>query len=247
MVSAQRWGQAQAYERGYWERQASAIAVGAAAQLDWYRWRAEQLIERLRVLGLPHHTNGSARVLEVGSGPVGVSAFYPARERLAIDPLADIYAEIPELSALRSPEVTYRKGMGESLPAATKGYDLVMIENCIDHVRSIEEVMTELERVLRPGGILYLTVNCRTSWGFLVHRLLSRLGIDRGHPHTFTADRARSLVSRGPFDLLWFEVGSPAAARHEDLASPDRRTRLKGVLGVSEFVASALAQRREVA
>src|SRR5688572_17032104 len=52
MVSLARWGRAQEYERGYWVRQAAAIAEGAAAQLDWYRWRADRLVERLRDLGL---------------------------------------------------------------------------------------------------------------------------------------------------------------------------------------------------
>ncbi|HTK57097.1 MAG TPA: class I SAM-dependent methyltransferase [Gemmatimonadales bacterium] len=244
MVSLQRWGSAQEYEIGYWERQAQAIADGAMSQLEWYRWRAEQLGERLRALDLGHLADGSARVIEVGSGPVGVASFFPARRRVAVDPLADRYARLPGLTALRSPEVTYLKGVGEELPAETGGFDIALIENCIDHVRDIDAVMRELHRVLRPSGILYLTVNCRTRWGYLMHRTLSRLNVDRGHPHTFTPDRARRLLTHRAFELLWFETGSPHEARREDLSSPDPKTRLKGVLGVSEFVASAVARRR---
>lgn len=244
MVTAERWGTAQAYERGYWERQAAAIADGAAAQLDWYRWRADELVIRLRSLGLGALTDGTARIVEVGSGPVGVAAYLPASERVAIDPLAGHYAKLPVLVARRTPGVRYLEGVGESLPVPTGSYDLALIENCIDHVRDIDAVMRELHRVLRPGGILYLTVNCRTRWGFMLHRVMSRLSVDRGHPHTFTAKRVRDLFTHSAFDLLWSESGSPIEARREDLLSADARARLKGVLGISEFVTSAIGRRR---
>lgn len=244
MVTLQRWGHAQEYELGYWQRQAEAIATGAASQLEWYKWRADQLVDRLNGLGLSRLTDGTARIIEVGSGPVGVSSFLPATERLAVDPLAEQYARLPGLTALRAQGVKYVRGVGEELPAGTGLYDLAMIENCIDHVRDIDAVMRELHRVLRPGAVLYLTVNCRTRWGYLVHRTLSKLNVDRGHPHTFTPERAHDLLTHRFFEPVWFETGSPQEARHEDLTSNDPRTRLKGVLGVSEFVASAVALRR---
>jgi SAM-dependent methyltransferase len=247
MVSRERWGHAQSYERAYWVGQASAIATGATSQLDWYRWRADRLVAQLRGLGLDRFADGSARVIEVGSGPVGVAAYFPARERVAVDPLASAYAALPALTKLRSPTVDYREGVGEELPSATGSFDLALIENCIDHVRDIDAVRAELARVLRPGGLLYLTVNCRTRWGFLMHRALSRLMVDRGHPHTFTSERARTLLSQPPFELLWFDTASAAEARREDLSSRDRHDRLKGMLGVSEFVASGIAQRGGVA
>lgn len=247
MVSLERWSHAQEYERAYWQQQADAIARGAAAQLDWYRWRAARLEERLRDLGLARLTEGHAKVVEIGSGPVGVAGFFPAEERVAVDPLADRYAELPGLTRLRSPVVEYRAGRGEALPCATQAYDLALIENCIDHVQDIDAVMSEVTRVLKPEGVLYLTVNCRTPWGYLVHRVLSRLMVDRGHPHTFTATRARRLVARNGYQLLWFETGSPDVARREDLKAPDLRTRIKGVLGVSEFVASAVTRRTAAA
>ena len=243
MVSRERWQHAQAYERAYWVEQASAIATGAVSQLDWYRWRGQQLVARLEGLGLGRFADGSARVIEIGSGPVGVAAYFPAQERVAVDPLASTYAALPELVALRSSEVEYREGVGEELPAPSGRFDLALIENCIDHVRDIDAVHAELARVLRPGGLLYLTVNCRTRWGFLMHRALSRLMVDRGHPHTFTSDRAKSLLSRAPFELTWFETASAEEARREDLASRHTRDRLKGALGVSEFVASGIARR----
>ena len=243
MVSAARWQRAQEYERGYWESLATNIAGGTVSQLDWYRWRADQLVDRLRSLGLERLTAGRARVLEVGSGPVGIVGFFPAAERVAIDPLESYYAANPTLTALRSPLVEYRGGSVEALPFESGRFDLTIIENCIDHVRDVSAGMRELKRVLSRTGALYLTVNCRTAWGFVVHRALSRLRVDAGHPHTFTPRRAAALLRDHGFTPLQFEVGSYAVARREDLAAPELRARIKAVLGVSEFLVSAVAQQ----
>jgi SAM-dependent methyltransferase len=243
MVSPARWKTAQQYERGYWETLATRIADGSVSQLDWYRWRAGQLVERLRCVGLAALVDGSARVIEVGSGPVGVVGFFPALERVAVDPLESYYRSNGTLAALRNDAVDYREGSVEALPADTGQYDLAIIENCIDHVRDVHAGMRELRRVLRPdGGILYLTVNCRTRWGFVAHRALSRLRIDAGHPHTFTPRRARALLARHGFTPLQLDTGSYAAARHDDLRATDRRTRIKGLIGISEFVVSVIAR-----
>jgi len=242
MVSPARWQRAQQYERGFWESLATHIADGSVAQLDWYRWRAEQLVLRLRSLGLERLTEGCARVVEVGCGPVGVAGFFPARERLAIDPLEPYYASNATLTALRDPAVEYRQGSVETLPCESGRYDLVIIENCIDHVRDVRAAMRELRRALSHTGTLYLTVNCRTRWGYLMHRALSRLAVDASHPHTFTPRRAERLLRDHGFRTLQFEIASYAAARRADFAAPERRARLKALLGVSEFVTSVVAQ-----
>lgn len=242
MVSKERWKSAQDYELGYWQGAATRVAEGKGS-LGWYRWRAGELRKRLERLDLGQLAEGGAKVLEVGGGPIGVCTFFPGQERMAVDPLADAYAENPQLVELRDPEVEYRQGVGESLPCPDSSYDLVIIENCIDHVQDVEGVMAELKRVLKPGGVLYLTVNNRSAYGYYVHRILSRLQIDRGHPHTFTPRRTVELISESGFRPLNVEIGSYRQARREDLASGDRRARLKALLGVSEYVVSVVAVR----
>jgi SAM-dependent methyltransferase len=242
MVTVARWECAQEYERGYWARLAGRIAGGSVSQLDWYRWRAEQLERRLALAGLSAMSAGNARLVEVGCGPIGVASFFPARERVAVDPLEEFYSADPVLSALRNPAVSYRRGKGESLPCDDSSFDLAIIENCIDHVQDVDAVMREIRRVLRPDGVIFLTVNCRTPWGFGVHRLLSRLRIDPGHPHTFTPSRARGMLRRHGFEILRVEADSYLAALREDLASREAKARIKAVLGTSEFVVSILAR-----
>ncbi|SRR6266852_1448319 len=238
-----RWRTAQQYEQGYWEGVAARISEGSVSQLDWYRWRADQLMLKLQSLGINHLETGEAAVLEVGSGPIGVVPFVNAKERVAVDPLEPFYGRNPVLTALRTDGVQYRAGLGEKLPCETGRYDVAIIENCIDHVQNPQAVRAELARVLKPDGILYLTVNCRSPWGYVVHRVLSRLRLDPGHPYTFTPSRASVFVENGGFRILSRDVGSYAEAWRADWRAAETRARLKAILGVSEFLFSTVSQR----
>jgi SAM-dependent methyltransferase len=242
MEDTKRWSEAQDYELGFWNNVAKDIDSGFG-DLGWYRWRADQLINRLKRLNLHRLTSGNARIIEVGSGPVGVCTFFPGAERLAVDPLMDQYSSHPAFAKARDPEVKYLQGVRERLPSPSSHYDLAIIENCIDHVHDVDAVMRELSRVLKPGGILYLTVNNRSWAGYFVHRLLSRLKIDRGHPHTFTPGRTRDLIRQSGFQLRDIEVGSYLQATRTDLASGKARDLLKALLGVSEYVVSVIAEQ----
>ena len=236
-----RWAAAQSYERKYWESRARQIESGASAQLGWYKWRAEQLEARLRTAGRADLCGGEARVIEVGSGPVGLATFFPASHAVLVDPLHDFYGSSAVLSAMRNPCAKYVTGRGEALPVDDGAFDLVIIENCIDHVENMHGVLKELVRVMTPRGLLYLTVNCRSRPGYYMHRVLSRLKIDAGHPYTFTPARLTRLLGQYGFAVRDAEYGSYLKAWKEDLASSSRSAKAKAVLGVSEYLASVLA------
>lgn len=243
MVALDRWETAQKYERGFWEDQADKLASGETPDMSWYQWRADQLASWLRKLGFTGLAEGKARALEVGSGPVGLLAYYSAAERVAVDPLDASYARNPVFAQQRRSGVDYREGRGESLPVETGRYQLLVIENCIDHVKDMDAVMRELRRALGTDGVLYLTVNCRTRLGYFVHRALSRLRLDPGHPHTFTGERVISFLRSHGFRIMDMRVGSYGEALRQDLKGPGLRPRLKAVLGVSEFLTSVIARR----
>jgi ubiquinone/menaquinone biosynthesis C-methylase UbiE len=243
VVIVERWKTAQEYEAGYWSRQAEAIASGAASQLDWYRWRADELRKWMGALPSEDRIRAGMRVVEVGSGPVGLASFLSEADAILVDPLHDHYGALDALTALRNPAARYLTGRGEALPVETGSADLVVIENCIDHVQDTQGVLDEILRVLRPGGVLYLTVNCRSFLGYFVHRVISSMSLDPGHPHTFTPSRLYDVLSRNHFELLDSRVGSYWQAVSEDLRSGSSRGRLKAVLGVSEYLCSVLARR----
>ncbi len=244
MATRERWEQAQAYEAGFWEGVAGQAANNSLQRLDFYEWRAGQLVERLRALGKGRLVSGEARILELGSGPIGVVGYLPGKARVAVDPLDGFYASNPHLAAHRRADVTYVEAGGEDVPLESEAWDLVIMENCIDHTQDPAAVMREIRRLLAPDGTLYLTVNGRSRLGYYMHRLLAKMALDPGHPHTFTVSRFRRFLEAHGFEISWFDAESLARAWIGDLRGPGLRPRAKALLGVSEHLLSAIAEPR---
>ncbi len=59
--------------------------------------------------------------------------------------------------------IDVRRGVAEAIPYPDKSFDVVLLHNVIEHVRNHRETMSELARVLRPGGGLWLTGPNRLS------------------------------------------------------------------------------------
>ncbi|HMO09601.1 MAG TPA: bifunctional 2-polyprenyl-6-hydroxyphenol methylase/3-demethylubiquinol 3-O-methyltransferase UbiG [Paracoccaceae bacterium] len=56
--------------------------------------------------------------------------------------------------------IAYDVGVGEALPYAAAGFDAVVCVDVPEHVTDLHKVLTEVARVLRPGGMfLYDTIN----------------------------------------------------------------------------------------
>lgn len=239
MVTRKRWLEAQAYEQSYWASLAEQIASGSQSQLDWYAWKAKLMEGRfeqyLSVEGREH-----ARILEIGSGPIGIVTFLDWGQRYTLDPLEKFYAANSTLSKLRNSAVTYGSGSGEQIPFGNESFDVVILDNVLDHVHQAPQVLNEIHRVLRKGGLFYIAVNVHTSWGAFLHRILSRLKIDRGHPYTFTQVSIRGFLEAHNFSVKQEFVNSYEEAKLEDLRSESPKAKVKAVTGLSEFVYFAI-------
>lgn len=119
--------------------------------------RAGENIDRL----IDKYNLRSARVLEVGSGlgntlcmllKRGVDAvgIEPGREWAAI-----ISARLSE-QELSSDRINV--GIGEKLPFESGSFDFVLSQQVLEHVNDPNLVVSEMARVLRSGGKVYLTV-----------------------------------------------------------------------------------------
>jgi ubiquinone/menaquinone biosynthesis C-methylase UbiE len=244
MASKKRWKQAQEYERSFWHSASDKAGSDSAVDFSWYGWRANNVLNLIKK-AIPDATPAftDAKVLEVGSGPVGTVSFFDAAERYALDPLSDFYSTQPALIKQRNPDVQYRTAQGESLQFDNAYFDLVIIENVIDHVENPDKVMMEINRVLKPGAILFLTVNLHPFYGFILHEIVSKLKIDRGHPHTFTIPKIRRFLKKLGFDILYDEWEDYKACRAKDLESNSSKDRLKGRFGLSEFLFTSVSRK----
>jgi 2-polyprenyl-6-hydroxyphenyl methylase/3-demethylubiquinone-9 3-methyltransferase len=115
--------------------------------------------ERLRGLSLP-----GKNVLDIGCGG-GFLAEEFARDGFdvtGIEPAARAHAEQNHLA------IHYCEGRGESLPFADDSFAVVTCCDVLEHVDDVAQVIREVSRTLRPGGVfLFDTVN-RTLRSWLV-------------------------------------------------------------------------------
>jgi ubiquinone/menaquinone biosynthesis C-methylase UbiE len=237
-----RWRKAQEYERSYWKKTADNIVKGSTHQLGWYEWKFNEMKKRL----LPHIDRkclNSFNTLEVGCGPIGIINYINWGARYAIDPLEDFYKFNESLTKLRDSQVQYLVGTAELIPFDQDYFDLVIIDNVLDHVRNTNAVMGEICRVLKRGGILYLTLNIRTHFGTQFHKILSTLLIDKGHPGSFCAFSIQSMIMQYQYSLLSESISDPREARLKDLSSHSIKDKIKGYLGLSEFLYYATCRK----
>jgi ubiquinone/menaquinone biosynthesis C-methylase UbiE len=98
-----------------------------------------------------------ARVLDIGCGDAGVLiAFAERGARCAGIELDEKSLERGRVRAEEhGVEVDLRRGIAEELPWPDGSFDLVILDNVLEHVTDREKTLGEIHRVLRPGGLLY--------------------------------------------------------------------------------------------
>ncbi|MFN2288805.1 MAG: bifunctional 2-polyprenyl-6-hydroxyphenol methylase/3-demethylubiquinol 3-O-methyltransferase UbiG [Chromatocurvus sp.] len=75
-----------------------------------------------------------------------------------IDPAAEAIAAARAHAAAR--QIEYHVGVGEALPYSDASFDAVVCVDVLEHVNDLRRVVSEIARVLRPGGLLcYDTIN----------------------------------------------------------------------------------------
>ena len=112
--------------------------------------RVRELLESFQ----PITTN--ARVIEVGSGAHGLIFYFGSPRGIGVDPLAVSYGSLfPRWQSCAQTVAA----VGESLPFPDRSFDVVLCDNVVDHAESPRRIVSELARILVPGGLLYFTVN----------------------------------------------------------------------------------------
>ena len=155
MDSALRRRSKRAIERqlAYQRRKAERIPGHEAAVIAEMKAHSAEVRAKLAALrSIPV----DARILEVGSGAHGLIFFFDGGDRVGVDPLADEYRD---LFPAWQDEAKTIAALGEHLPFPDASFDIVLCDNVVDHAENPRAIAAELTRVLRPGGLLYFTVN----------------------------------------------------------------------------------------
>ncbi|HEC35639.1 MAG TPA: class I SAM-dependent methyltransferase [Anaerolineae bacterium] len=103
------------------------------------------------------------RILDLGCNRGSLEYFYETRSSprhavpkavIGVDPSG---LAINQAAALGLAYCSFAVADGLSLPFSDESFDLVIMVEVIEHVPDKETLMAEVARVLRPGGLLYLT------------------------------------------------------------------------------------------
>jgi ubiquinone/menaquinone biosynthesis C-methylase UbiE len=99
-----------------------------------------------------------ASVLDVGCGDAGaLIAFAENGARCAGIECFDASLERGRLRATdHGVAIDLKKGVAESIPFPDASFDLVMLDNVLEHVSDRPRTLREVKRVLKPGGLLYM-------------------------------------------------------------------------------------------
>jgi 2-polyprenyl-6-hydroxyphenyl methylase/3-demethylubiquinone-9 3-methyltransferase len=101
-------------------------------------------------------------VLDIGCGGGFLSEQFVADgfDVTGIDPAANSIAAARKHAAQSGLPIQYRVGRGEALPFPDGAFDIVVCCDVLEHVDCVSEVVREVSRTLKPGGVfLYDTIN----------------------------------------------------------------------------------------
>ena len=133
--------------------------------------------------------------LDLGCGDGRLSGLLRARELT----LADVSALALARAARRVPTATHVELSPDApLPFAESSFGLVLCAETIEHVRDVQLFLSEIRRVLRPGGTLALTTPAHLPVGPRPHPLSP-------HLRFFTRRSLKALLGELGFDVRSLE------------------------------------------
>jgi ubiquinone/menaquinone biosynthesis C-methylase UbiE len=132
-------------------------------ELSFWRKRYEQEHGQLRnqhyeryyttFFGLDRAFYRGKRVIDIGCGPRGSLEWADmAAERVGLDSLAEEYMKL----GADKHKMTYVDSGAESIPFSRAHFDAAFAFNSLDHVRDLGQVIAEIKRIVKPGGLFLL-------------------------------------------------------------------------------------------
>jgi SAM-dependent methyltransferase len=118
----------------------------------WFRGRRAIFFDLLR-RELGERASG-LEILEVGCGPGGMME--PLAEHGRVHGIDISHDAIRYCRHRGFPNVV--TGSGTDLPFADRSFDLVALFDAIEHIPDDRGVLAEVRRVIRPGGVLFISV-----------------------------------------------------------------------------------------
>ncbi len=236
MDKKSRWKLAQEYEQNWWK------SVRDNVDMSFYKTFAAEVKELIA----PYiEIKGDTGILEIGSGAAGIiTHFTNSNERYAIDPLEDLYSSVESFVNYRDEKVKYFNAKGEALPFENEKFDLILIDNVLDHCEDPELVMSEINRTLKKNGIIFFRQNTYNLWGKFVRGLMEKALIDKGHPFTFTKNDLLQNCFAEKYDILFYSRSGYFKTWIKELTTFDKKNLIKALLFVTRDKVAYILKKR---
>lgn len=152
------------------------------------------------------HGKRFKQALEIGPGASGgyLAVMPDITKRVSLDPISGQLGAkgfLPFRSRIR-----YITGFAERMPFGDKSFDLIIISNALDHVRDMDKAMSEIKRVIRPGGYLFFFtfLNVQTPHPWTFNTVEEAMAMFKGfkiiEAHAITQTRKNNFMrARNPY------------------------------------------------
>ena len=157
----------------------------------WWHRAKRQMVHRLRRKYMPE--GNGLRVLNLGCGGGLLEA---ELKRGGLSPVSVDLSPVALRQTLRGQIPGVQADCSKPLPFAADSFDAVFALDIVEHLEDDQSCVEEAFRVLRPGGVLVITVPA-FAW------LWSQWDVELGHRRRYRRKRLKSLVSAAGFDDTW--------------------------------------------
>ena len=114
-------------------------------------------------LGEQRYAEETLRVADIGCG-TGVQSLLWAEdghEVFGLDINKGLIDEAKKRTQERGAEIQFCIGSAEQLPWASESFDVCLVPELLEHVQQWQRCLDEFGRILRPGGVLFLSTTNR--------------------------------------------------------------------------------------
>ncbi len=184
-----KWRLAQSLEIRWWKRY-----LTGKDKVSYYNWKRNYWNHTLADIQefLPSLKN--LQIADVGSGPAGIFTVLSGNTVDAVDPLLESYKlNISIFDPSDFPWVNFVTKDLENWSPEQK-FDVIFCLNAINHVDNIYLGYRNLQKALKPGGVLVISTDAH-RWNFLKW-IFNFLPGDMLHPQQFNLADYRQMLNK---------------------------------------------------